>query len=90
MNPTLSTAEVDALLEILRRGLVQIRLVAGAGDSQRAEAIADALHNVPTLLREGHKWGWTLTGFRDVFLAGLIERYPEFEGLRQPLERAAG
>jgi hypothetical protein len=90
MNPTLSTAEVDALLEILGRGLVQIRLVAGAGDSQRAEAIADALHNLPTLLREGHRWGWTVTGFRDVFFAGLIERYLEFEGLRQPLERAAG
>jgi hypothetical protein len=57
MNPTLSTAEVDALLEILGRGLVHIRLLAGAGDSQRAEAIADALHNLPALLREGHRWG---------------------------------
>ncbi len=90
MNPTLSAAEMDALLEILGRGLVQIRLVAAAGDSGRAEAIADALHNLPTLLREGHRWGWTVTSFRDLFLAGLIERYPEFEGLRQPLERAAG
>jgi hypothetical protein len=86
MNPTLTAAETDALLEILERGLVRIRLLAGAGDSVRAEAVADALHNVPRLLREGHKWGWTVAGFRDVFLAGLIERYPEFEGLGQPLE----
>jgi hypothetical protein len=90
MNPTLCTAEVDALLEVFARDLVQIRRVAGAGDPRRGEAIADALHNLPTLLREGHRWGWTVAGFRDVFLAGLIERYPEFEGLRQPLERAAG
>jgi hypothetical protein len=89
MNPTLSASETDALLEILERGLVQIRLLAGAGDWQRAEAIADALHNVPRLLREGHKWGWTVAGFRDLFLAGLIERYPEFKELGQPLERPA-
>jgi hypothetical protein len=82
----LSASEADALLEILERGLVRIRVLAGAGDSERAEAVADALHNVPRLMREGHKWGWTVAGFRDVFLAGLIERYPEFKGLRQPLE----
>jgi hypothetical protein len=85
MNPTLSADEADALLEILERGLVRIRLLAGEGDSKRAEAVADALHNVPRLLREGHKYGWTVGGFRDLFLAGLIERYPEFEGLGQPL-----
>jgi hypothetical protein len=84
----LSAPETDALLEILARGLVRIRLLAGEGDTQRAEAVADALHNVPRLLLEGHKWGWTVAGFRDVFVAGLIERYPEFEGLRQPLELA--
>jgi hypothetical protein len=40
-------------------------------------------------VREGHQWGWTVAGFRDLFLAGLIERYPEFAGLRQSLEGIA-
>jgi hypothetical protein len=88
MNPTLPAAEADALLEILGRRLVQIRLVAGAGDSPRAEALADALHNVPALLREGHRWGWTVADFRHLFLDPLIERYSEFEGLRQALALA--
>jgi hypothetical protein len=89
MNQTLSAAETDALLEVLERGLVHIRLLAGSGDCQRAEAIADALHNVPRLLREGDNWGSTVAVARDVFLAGLAERYPEFEFLRQTFERTA-
>jgi hypothetical protein len=86
VNPDLSSAQADALLEILERGVVRIRLAAAAGDAALAEAIADALHNVPRLLREGHKWGWTVAYFQDVFLAPLIERYPDLSGLRQPLE----
>jgi len=86
MNPNLSTAECVALLEILERGMVHIRLSAGEGDAIRAEAIADALHNVPRLLREGQKWGWTVRQFRELFLAPLVERYPDLRGLEQPLD----
>jgi hypothetical protein len=86
MNPTLSASEVDALLEVLERGLVRIRLLAASGDTMRAEAVADALHNAPRLLREGQRWGWTVSGFRDLFLAGLLERYPDLQGLQQPLD----
>lgn len=86
MNSALSTAETDALLEVLERGIVQIRLAAMAGDAARAEAIADALHNVPRLIREGHTWGWTVGGFRDLFLAPLVDRYADLAGLQQPLD----
>ena len=72
----------DHALEILERGLVRIRLLAARGDTERAEAVADALHDVPRLLREGQKWGWTVDYFRNVFLAALEARYPEFSGIR--------
>lgn len=38
------------------------------GDAARAEAIADALHNVPQLLREGDRWGWSIEMFELMFL----------------------
>lgn len=85
VNTTLTAAEADALLEVLERGLVRIRLLAAAGDVQRLEAVADALHNVPRLLREGQNRGWTVAGFRELFLAPLVERYPDLAGLDQPL-----
>lgn len=43
----LSEAEKDACLEVLYRGLVEIRAAAGAGESENAAAVADALHNLP-------------------------------------------
>jgi hypothetical protein len=86
VNPLLSATEADALLEILERGIVRIRLAAMAGDAARAEAIADALHNVPRLLREGDQWGWTMTAFRELFIAPVVERYADLGGLQQPLD----
>lgn len=87
VNLELSTPTHDACLEILERGLVLVRRAAQAGDVERAEAIADALHNLPRLLREGQRWGWTVAGFRDLFLSGLVARYPDLAGLGQPLDQ---
>ena len=56
------------------------------GDAQRAEAIADALHNLPDLLRVEHEYGWTLVVFRELFLDGLSASYPDLAGLSQPLD----
>ncbi len=86
MNPNLSPAELAACLEILYRGLVSIRLAALDGDTARAEAIADALHNLPHLLSVGHERGWDIAGFREMFLDPLVERYPDLAGLAQPLD----
>lgn len=85
MNAALSKAETDALLDVLDKGLVLIRLAAMSRDAERAEAIADALHNVPRLLKEGDQWGWTNTAFREMFLAPLVERYPDLSGLERRL-----
>jgi hypothetical protein len=85
VNRALSDTDADALLEILYHGLVLIRLAALDGDAVRAEAIADALHNVPHLLKEGDERGWTVLGFRELFLAPLVERYPDLRRLEELL-----
>ncbi len=86
MNPNLTPVECTACLEILYRGLVQIRLASLDGNAQRAEAIADALHNLPHLLSVGHERGWDVPTFNELFLAPLIERYPDLAHLAQPLD----
>jgi hypothetical protein len=85
MNRALSDAESDALLEVLYHGFVLIRLAALDAHAARAEAIADALHNVPHLLKQGDKWGWTVAGFGELFLAPLVERYPDLRRLDELL-----
>lgn len=88
MNPNLSAEEIDALLEVLQRGLILVRLAAMHGDAAKAEAISDAIHNVPPLLREGHEWGWSVDVFRSIFLEVLADRYPRaFAELSEPLDR---
>ena len=86
MNPALSSREIVACLEVLYRGLVAIRLAAMAKDAARAEAIADALHNLPHLLSVGAEREWSIATFRASFLDPLAEKYPEHAGLAQPLD----
>jgi hypothetical protein len=90
MNPALTEAQTDALLAVLYEGILRIRLAAGAGDSVQAEAIADAIHNVPFLLKEGPEWGWSIDVQREVFLIPLVERYPELAGLVTALRAHEG
>ena len=66
-NPNLTPDQHSACLEILHRGLVQIRIASVEGDTARAEAIADALHNLPHLLGVGHERGWDLATFVELF-----------------------
>lgn len=86
MNPNLTPEECDACLEILYRGLVRIRMAAMEGNVQQAEVVADALHNLPHLLSVGHKYGWDLATFKELFLAPVCEKYPDLAGLSQPLD----
>jgi len=85
MNPNLTPDQHSACLEILYRGLVQIRIASVEGDTERAEAIADALHNLPHLLAVGHERGWDLATFVELFLTPLTQRYPDLAGIEQPL-----
>ncbi|MDB4945852.1 MAG: hypothetical protein JWP97_5386 [Labilithrix sp.] len=64
-------------------------LAALGGDAVRAEAVPDALHNLPHRLGIGHERGWTIAGFGELFLAPLIERYPDLVTIRsKPAHRA--
>jgi hypothetical protein len=84
MNTRLSSQEVDACLLLLERALVLIRAACWSKDIDQAEAIADAFHNLPRLVMETRE-SWTIEGFEQVFLEGLVEKYPEFVGLRDEL-----
>ncbi len=81
MNETLPPQVMDACLEVLYEGLIQIRMAARSGDTERAEAIADALHNVPNLLVDGDRRGWTVGGFRRLFLEELVRKCPDLARL---------
>lgn len=72
----------EPYLKLLHRALVLIRFACQAGDLQRAEAIADALHNLPVQLITGER----LDEFTALYLQPLIERYPDLEELAQLLE----
>ena len=86
MNEKLSSPALDACLEVLARGLVQIRMAVQSSEHERAEAIADALHNLPHLLVDGDRRGWTIAEFRQLFLADLSHQYPDLAGLDQLLQ----
>jgi hypothetical protein len=84
VNTRLSSDEVDRCLLALERALIMIRAECWAKDTARAEALADAFHNLPRLLL-GTQESWTLDGFDALFLEGLIEKYPELASLRRLL-----
>jgi hypothetical protein len=85
MNTRLSQEEVDACLFLLERALVLIRGACWSKDIDKAEALADAFHNLPRLLMEGTPESWTIEGFEELFLDALVSKYPECAGLRDEL-----
>jgi hypothetical protein len=84
MNTRLTSQETDACLWLLERGLVQIRAACWSKDVDKAEALADALHNLPRLLI-GTPEKWTIASFERLFLDSLVAKHPEFAGLREEL-----
>jgi len=84
MNERLSGRDVDACLLLLEAALVQIRSACWSNEVDKAEALADAFHNLPRLLRESRP-SWTVGGFEALFLDRLIAKYPEFSAMRDTL-----
>lgn len=70
MNSTLSDEQKDACLRVLYEGLIAIRVAGWEGDAPRCAQIADALHNLPDLVRDRNSRGWTLQEFVELFLVG--------------------
>jgi hypothetical protein len=84
VNPELSEEELEALLDVLVRGLCSIRRAAGMGKAREARAIAEALHNVPAVLKKGSHFSLAYVRER---LAALSEVYPEQAAIARPLGR---
>jgi hypothetical protein len=85
MNQQLKPEEIDQLLVSLEGALILARLACYEGNAKKAEDIVDAFHNVPRLLlgpQPGRPAtsGWTVKGFINLFLEGLLGRYPELRG----------
>jgi hypothetical protein len=76
----------QAYLDILHRGLVLLRGLAGAGDTALCRIEADHLHNIPTLLHEDNerRHVYYIRHERGLYLLRLRER-----GAAQYLEQVA-
>lgn len=84
VNTQLPPQRFDAYLRFLRRVMVLGRAASQSGNSERAEALLDAAHNVPSfLLGEEH------TSFEDDFIPlavePLLRRYPDLQPLLEDL-----
>jgi hypothetical protein len=79
MNRDLTPEELDSCLRSLEGALVQARLACWEKDLARAEALMDAFHNLPRLLR-GDQPTWSLRAHNEMFLGPLLERYPALRG----------
>jgi len=62
-------------MRLLHRALVLIRCACEAGDCRRAEAIADAVHNLPIELDDED----FVSKFEKCYLTPLVERYPDLK-----------
>lgn len=60
MNARLTDQRKDCCLRVLYEGIVAIRMAGGGCDAERCTQIADALHNVPDLVRVGDTRGWSV------------------------------
>lgn len=83
----------EIYLEILYKGLVQIRSAARAGDAAQCNVDADHLHNIPALLKnldkeELHDYYWR--AMRPSYIQMSKPEYAKtFEQLWQELEEAS-
>jgi len=70
---------VEQYLTLLHRALVMIRFACQGGETERAEAIADAVHTLPLALLRPDE----LRFFDQLYLSPLIKKYPDLEELAE-------
>jgi len=81
MNIQLSTMCFDGYLRLIGRALTLCRVACQAGDNERAEAIVDAIHNLPRFLI-GEEFAGFKANYVLMFLEPLIDKYPDLSELR--------
>jgi hypothetical protein len=69
-----SEAQRKKLCEMIYHALLEMRMLGWAGKSQQVADLADAFHNLPSVM-----WSedFSLSLFRDVFLASYQKKYAE-------------
>jgi hypothetical protein len=83
--------EIAAIVtEILRTGLLQIRIAGWSGDSNLAAQLADHLHNLPNLLQDFSEekltfyWDVERPSFRDSVDDSLVKPYTDLWAQLEP------
>jgi len=75
----LSAGSTHLLGQMLRRALLDIRLLGRRGRARQAADLADAFHNLPTLLVEGQldleRFRRTLAAYQTLYHAGAAPSY---------------
>jgi hypothetical protein len=87
MHTALSEETFDSYLTFIGRGIVLARAACQSGDVTRAEAILDMIHNLPRFLRGEERQAFQ-GEFYELYLAPLLERYPDLSSLAQELPSA--
>ena len=87
MNRALTDEQKDACLRVLYEGLIAIRMAAWHGDAALCDEIADALHNLPDLVRLGDEQGWSVEDFVRLFLGPREGEFIQAAAWREALLR---
>jgi hypothetical protein len=86
MNDKVPAQRFDGYLQFLERAIVLARAACQRADSDRGEALLDAVHNLPRFLAGGEH-GEFEENFHAHYLEPLVRRYPDLQGLADACPR---
>ena len=89
MKNRIPEERLNAYLRFLGRAIVLARVACQNKDTDRAEAILDAIHNLPRFL-VGEEYTEFEANFRTFYLDPLVKRYPDLKGLADECPRPEG
>lgn len=87
MNERIATERFDSYLRLLQRMTILARSACQAGDPIRAEAILDAVHNLPRFLI-GEERAEFEADFVKFYMLPLLGRYPDLGFLLDEIPRS--
>ena len=86
MNDRIPRERFDRYLRLLERAVILARFACQGGDATRAEAILDAVHNLPRFLL-GQEYPSFESDFYALYLEPLVRKYPDLQGLADEYPR---
>lgn len=82
MSQAVNEAPREDLLRVLHLALVYLRTAARGRDCEKAEAIAEAIHNIPAMLEVSDRYSYSVKELSEYFIEPLIAQYPDLSDLR--------